>query len=90
MMVIHGSPYSGDYPGTTWPGYTTFFYMFTEMWNRIQPAWQHFKDTLEYVGRNQLILQKGVPRVDIAFYLFASPWQPASRYPSTNLQDLGM
>ncbi|KAJ9668901.1 hypothetical protein H2201_001147 [Coniosporium apollinis] len=89
MMVIHGSPYSGDYAGTTWPGYTTFFYAFTDMWNSIQPAWQHLKDSMDYIGRNQFVLQKGVPRVDLAFYLYAAPWTVTNRYPSTNLQDLG-
>lgn len=90
MMVLHGSPYSGDYPDTTWPGYTTFFYMFTEMWNRLQPCWQHLRDTLDYVGRNQLILQRGVPKVDLAIHLYTSPWRVVNRYSSTNLRDLGM
>ncbi|KAI7973218.1 hypothetical protein EIK77_004495 [Talaromyces pinophilus] len=74
MNVLHGSPYSGDYPNTTWPGYTAFFYVYTEMWNRIQPAWNHMKDILDYVGRNQFVLQKGVIKVDLAFYQFQSPW----------------
>ncbi|KIX05605.1 uncharacterized protein Z518_06477 [Rhinocladiella mackenziei CBS 650.93] len=73
MMVIHGSPYSGDYPNTTWPGYTTFYYNYFEMWN-IKPIY---------------ILQKGTARVDLAFYPYASPWTHSIQYNSTNLQDLG-
>lgn len=46
-------------------------------------------DNLDFVARNQLILQKGSPRVDLAFYLFESPWSPRTQYNSTNLQDLG-
>lgn len=90
MVVYHGSPYSGNYPNTTWPGYTTFNYMFTDMWNRIQPCWQHMKDTLDYVGRTQFILQQGVPQIDLAFYLYETPYTPVHQYPSENLQILGM
>ncbi|KAF2472794.1 uncharacterized protein BDR25DRAFT_157719, partial [Lindgomyces ingoldianus] len=89
MNVLHGFPTSTPYPNTTWPGYTTFYYAFTEMWNSIQPAWQHMRDTLDYVGRNQFVLQQGSPRVDLAFYLYASPWAPKTQYNSTNLRDLG-
>ena len=76
MNVLHGSPYSGNYPNTTWPGYTAFYYVYTEMWNRVQPAWHHMKDILDYIGRNQFILQKGVVKVDLAVYQFQSPWNP--------------
>jgi len=89
MNVFHGSPYSGNYPNTTWPGYTTFFYVYTDMWNRIQPAWKHMKDTLDYVGRNQYILQQGVEKVDVAFYLYEAPYNLIPQYPSDNLAELG-
>ncbi|KAF2187908.1 hypothetical protein K469DRAFT_567905 [Zopfia rhizophila CBS 207.26] len=89
MNVLHGFPTSTPYPNTTWPGYTTFYYEFTEMWNSIQPAWQHMTDALDYIGRNQFILQQGNPQVDLAFYLYASPWFPQVQYNSTSLQDLG-
>ena len=89
-MVIHGSPYSGDYVNTTWPGYNAFFYRFTEMWNSLQPCWQHLKDTLDFVGRNSYVLQQGVAKVDLAFYLYADPFEIVPRYNSTNLQALGM
>ncbi|KAF2180154.1 hypothetical protein K469DRAFT_753618 [Zopfia rhizophila CBS 207.26] len=89
MNVIHGFPTVTPYFNTTWPGYTAFFYMFTDMWNSIQPAWQHMSDSLDYIGRNQFILQQGTARVDLAFYFYAAPWYPRPQYNSTNLQDLG-
>jgi hypothetical protein len=89
MNVFHGSPYSGNYPNTTWPGYTTFFYQYTDMWNSIQPCWQHMKDMMDYTGRNSWVLQQGVPKIDLAFYLFENPWVPSQQYSSTNLQELG-
>jgi alpha-L-rhamnosidase len=89
MNVFHGSPFSGNYPNTTWPGYTTFAYMFTDMWNSIQPCWQHMKDMMDYVGRNQWSLQQGAPKVDLAFYLYESSYVVLQEYPSTNLQERG-
>lgn len=89
MNVFHGSPFTGNYPNTTWPGYTTFAYMFTDMWNSIQPCWQQMKDTIDYVARNQWTLQQGVPRVDLAFYLWENPYVVLQEYPSTNLQERG-
>ncbi|KAF2643404.1 hypothetical protein P280DRAFT_394111 [Massarina eburnea CBS 473.64] len=89
MNVLHGYAYSGTYPNTTWPGYSTFWFEFTEMWNQHQPAWQHMKDSLDYVGRNQWVLQQGSPKVDLAFYLYAGPWTPETKYNSTNLLGLG-
>lgn len=45
---------------------------------------------MDYVGRNQLNLQRGAPKVDLAIYLCTSPWRVENQYPSTNLQDLVM
>lgn len=89
MNVLRGFPASTHYPNTTWPGYTTFFYEFTEMWNQVQPAWRHMRDSLDFVGRNQWVLQQGSAKVDLALHLYASPWAPKSQYNSTNLRDLG-
>ena len=88
-MVLHGSPYSGNYPNTTWPGYTTFGYSYTDMWNRIQPCWQHLTDALKYIGRNQYVLQQGVPKIDLAFYLYEAPYTTLHQYSSTNLDGIG-
>lgn len=87
--IIHGAAYSGEYPNTTWPGYTTFTYQVTEMWSRIQPAWLHIKDTLDWVARNQYVMRQGFPKIDLAFYLYKSPWGQTVSYSSTNLIDLG-
>ncbi|KAK3684141.1 hypothetical protein B0T22DRAFT_383697 [Podospora appendiculata] len=80
-LVIHGFPYGGPYPGTTWPGYTPFQYEFSEMWGPRQPAWRHFNDTLLYAARNCEVLKTGVPRVDIAFYSWKQPFTAATVFP---------
>ena len=89
MNALHGYPTLTQYPNTTWPGYTPFFYLFTEVWNQVQPAWTHMRDALDYVGRNQWALQQGTPKIDLAFYLYVSPWTAAVQYNSTNLEQLG-
>lgn len=88
-MVFHGFPYSGNYVNTTWPGYVTFNFDFTEMWNNMQPCWAHFKDLLDFIGRTQHILQSGVAKVDIAFYHFEAPFTIGAKYNSRNLLELG-
>jgi hypothetical protein len=60
------------------------------MWNQVQPSWTHMRDALDYIGRNQWALQQGTPQVDLAFYVYDSPWLPLSQYNSTNLEELGM
>lgn len=89
MNVLHAFPPFTTYLNTTWPGYTPFFYYFTEMWSQVQPAWNHMRDALDYFGWNQWALQPGTPKVDLAFYLYASPWMPTVKYNSTNLNILG-
>ncbi|KAJ4354220.1 uncharacterized protein N0V89_005954 [Didymosphaeria variabile] len=89
MNVIHGFPTLAPYANTTWPGYTPFIYEFTDMWNPIQPAWQHLKDSLDFVGRNQWVLQQGQPKVDLVLYAYATPWSIISRYNSDNLRHWG-
>ncbi|CAK7225680.1 hypothetical protein SCUCBS95973_005945 [Sporothrix curviconia] len=73
-LVIHGFPYSGTYPGTTWPGYTPFQYEFGEMWGPRQPAWRQINDTLRFATRNTLVLTTGVSRVDVAFLHWEVPF----------------
>ncbi|KAH6716535.1 hypothetical protein BKA61DRAFT_717923 [Leptodontidium sp. MPI-SDFR-AT-0119] len=89
MMVIHGFAYTGEYPGTTWPGYTSFFYLFTEQWNQKHPAWKHFKDSMDYTARCQMMLQSGVPQIDLIFYLFEEPWTATNANMSENLKEAG-
>ena len=89
MEVIHGLAYSGEYTGTTWPGYNAFGFMFTEMWNSKIPSWEQIKESLEYSARHSLILQRGTPQVDVATYYYPAPWAPSPSFPSTILGSLG-
>lgn len=89
QVVVHGFPYSGPYYSTTWPGYTGFFYKFTDMWNQIQPAWQHLKDVFDFMGRTQWVLQQGTAKVDLALYLDKIPWTATTSYSSDNLRNAG-
>lgn len=74
MMMIHGFPYGGEYYDATWPGFTTFHYQYTDMYGPRQPQWRHFNDTILYTARNQLILQTGVPKLDLVFLYHSERW----------------
>ncbi|TPR02379.1 hypothetical protein CAN33_0044010 [Aspergillus niger] len=77
QIVLHGQSYTGDYHKTTWPGYTSFFMLFAESYYNKQPAWGHgFSDAIDYISRNQYILQAGQPRTDIALYNGVSMTDP--------------
>ena len=69
QFVYHGYPFTGNYPNTTWPGYTTFTYRFSSMHGPRQPAWEHYKDFMDWTARVQWIAQSGVPKIDLAFWL---------------------
>ncbi|KAK2751243.1 secreted protein [Colletotrichum kahawae] len=69
QFVIHGQSYSGNYPQTTWPGYTAFRYYVSDLYSPKRPDWDHgLQAGLDYTGRVQHIQQTGIPRTDIAFY----------------------
>ncbi|PIA92107.1 hypothetical protein CB0940_09204 [Cercospora beticola] len=68
-MVYHGYPYSGNYPNTSWPGYTTFYYRFSSMHGPRQPAWEYYNDYMSWTSRMQPIAQSGVPKMDVAFWI---------------------
>lgn len=90
QLVMHGFAYSGDYVNTTWPGYTPFQYDFTEAWNPRQPAWRHLNDTFLYAARNSMVLQQGTPKIDLAFYYNAFPWnQGGDIYMGPDLNSVG-
>ncbi|KAF7514853.1 hypothetical protein G7054_g14949 [Neopestalotiopsis clavispora] len=90
VMVLHGYAYSGDYVGTTWPGYTPFQYEYSEMWNPRQPAWRHLDDLMLYSARNSMIMRCGVPKVDIAFYYFEIPYRfGVGVYPESDMNAHG-
>ncbi|KAH9845761.1 alpha-L-rhamnosidase [Teratosphaeria destructans] len=69
QFVLHGYPFSGDYPNTTWPGFTTFTYRFSGMHGPRQPAWEYYQDYLDWIARVQFVAQSGVPKFDLAFWL---------------------
>ncbi|KAF9873062.1 hypothetical protein CkaCkLH20_09572 [Colletotrichum karsti] len=69
QFVIHGQAYSGNYPQTTWPGYTAFRYYVSDLYSPKRPDWDNgLKAALNYMARVQHIQQKGIPRTDVAFY----------------------
>ncbi|KAJ3960348.1 hypothetical protein N0V92_003020 [Colletotrichum tropicale] len=89
-VVLHGYAYSGQYPGTTWPGYTPFQYEYSDMWGPRQPAWRHLNDLMTYSARNSMIMRRGVPKVDLAFYYFEIPFKfGASVYNKSDLNEFG-
>ncbi|KAG6359492.1 hypothetical protein INS49_013013 [Diaporthe citri] len=69
QFVIHGQSYTGNYPQTTWPGYTAFIYYVSDLYSPKRPGWDNgLQAALDYIARIQHIQQKGIPRTDIAFY----------------------
>ncbi|RAH44977.1 uncharacterized protein BO95DRAFT_391087 [Aspergillus brunneoviolaceus CBS 621.78] len=69
QVVLHGQSYSGDYYNTTWPGYTAFFYLFSDSYSEKQPYWGHgFSEALNHIARLQYSQRKGVPKVDLVVY----------------------
>ncbi|KAI0107934.1 hypothetical protein F4776DRAFT_414946 [Hypoxylon sp. NC0597] len=69
QMSIHGATYSYEYANTTWPGFTSFQYMFSGQHSRHQPAWDvGYKQANDYLSRVQFVLQSGIPKVDIVFW----------------------
>ncbi|EJT69034.1 hypothetical protein GGTG_13431 [Gaeumannomyces tritici R3-111a-1] len=91
QYVIHGQVYSGNYYATTWPGYTPFSYLFSELYSDKQPYWENgLADVLGYMGRTQLVQQSGVPRVDVAVYSKQSTTSPLGvGYKAADLQKNG-
>ena len=92
QVVIHGQQFTGDYYDTTWPGYVSFFYLFSEQWSNKQPSWENgFADALNHVARMQFILQQGTPKTDVAMYNKQSATNPnlATLYAQTDLLDAG-
>ncbi|KAJ5769407.1 secreted protein [Penicillium odoratum] len=89
-FIIHGFPNSGNYGNTTWPGFTTFMYLFSAMHGPRQPAFAFYSEFLNWVSRNQFILQTGIPRVDVAFWSKSTTYTsiPTSYVP-VDLQEAG-
>ncbi|KAL0931744.1 uncharacterized protein CTRU02_212697 [Colletotrichum truncatum] len=92
QLVLHGQTYSGKYPQTTWPGYTTFSYLFSEVYSPKQPSWNlTLPDVLSYAARAQWVLQHGVPRTDVVILRshVATDWTWRTIYNHTDLEDNG-
>lgn len=68
QFILHGFPVSGGYGETTWPGFTTFAYAFSEMHGPRQPAWDFYHEWLNWTARTQFVAQTGVPKIDLAFW----------------------
>ncbi|VUC23925.1 unnamed protein product [Clonostachys rosea] len=89
QAVIHGSPYSGGYPNTTWPGMMTFGYQFSDCHNRHQPAWEDYSQIMDAMARLQYIFQSGIPRRDVLFWEKRF-WFPGNiSYARTDLEEIG-
>jgi glycosyl hydrolase family 106( putative alpha-L-rhamnosidase) len=72
QAVLHGYPYRTA-PGSTWPSWHPFSsellpFGFSENWSGVQPQWRHMRGLADYIARNDVALQSGKPRVDLAVY----------------------
>lgn len=94
--ILHGFPTSGNYPNTSWPGFTTFAYQFSEMHGVRQPAFGFYSDFLNWLSRTQFIAQRGIPKIDLAFWSKSTEYTSASyvpvsvSYSPVDLQESGM
>ncbi|SCO30892.1 uncharacterized protein FFMR_02093 [Fusarium fujikuroi] len=88
-MMIHGMAYTGEQLGSTWPGFTPFQYIYTELWSPKQPAWKYMGEMMNYTARNQFVLQQGVAKKDLAFYLYKDPFGISDEYNGTDLRASG-
>ncbi|KAK4625209.1 uncharacterized protein CLAFUR5_06080 [Fulvia fulva] len=89
---LHGMPFSGYYPNTTWPGCTPFSYVASEMHGQRQPGWEDYGGWMNYSSRLQWAMQYGVAKVDVAFWLkneSVSSTPIGARYLSDDLVRLG-
>ncbi|OJZ80886.1 hypothetical protein ASPFODRAFT_37812 [Aspergillus luchuensis CBS 106.47] len=90
QFVLHGYPNSGNYGNTTWPGFTTFSYLFSEMHGPRQPAFAYYRDFLDWLSRNQFVEQTGIPKVDIAFWSKSTTYKTVpTTYSPVDLQSTG-
>lgn len=90
QFVLHGYPFSGDYGNTTWPGFVTFNFLFSEMHGPRQPAWGFYGEWLNWTARTQFIAQTGIPKVDLVFWSKLGSYSSIStQYAPTDLVDAG-
>ncbi|KAF2096025.1 hypothetical protein NA57DRAFT_67641 [Rhizodiscina lignyota] len=90
QFVFHGYPYSGPYGNTTWPGFTTFDYQYSEMHGKRQPSWNFASDTIDFAARLQFVFQSGIPKLDVALYMKITNFPSIVRnYQPTDLEKAG-
>lgn len=89
QAVIHGSPFSGRYPNTTWPGMMTFGYQFADAHNFHQPAWNDYRGFMDNMARHQFIFQAGIPRRDVVFWEKRFWFPGNTSYALTDLHEQG-
>lgn len=91
QFIIHGYPYTGYYGNTTWPGWTTFDYAFSEMHGPRQPGWDYIKESMtDFMARHSYIFQSGIPKMDVAFYEYITTFPRIVRnYMPTDLEERG-
>ncbi|KAF4498685.1 hypothetical protein FAGAP_5163 [Fusarium agapanthi] len=85
-MTIHGMTYTGEQLGSTWPGFTPFQYIYIELWGPMQPVWKYMGEIINYTARNQFVMQQGVAKKDLAFYLYIDPFGISDEYNGTDLR----
>ncbi|KAL2811590.1 hypothetical protein BJX63DRAFT_433266 [Aspergillus granulosus] len=89
-FVLHGFPYSGLYPNTTWPSINTFVYFVSEMHGPHQLGWDFYRPAIDYIARVSDIAQMGVAKKDIAFYSKYTTYPSlAQEYTSDDLEHAG-
>lgn len=70
--VVHGFSYANA-PGDVWPGFAAFTPIggtlgYSESWGPRQPTWKHAPDFTDYLARVQYMMQRGVPKHDVAIF----------------------
>ena len=84
-FVLHGQSYTGNYTATTWPGYTAFGYLVSELYSDKQPSWDHgLGDVLNYIARMSWTQRQGVGKLDLAFFNRQSATDPTVHTLYTN------
>ncbi|KAL4963275.1 uncharacterized protein BDV14DRAFT_191102 [Aspergillus stella-maris] len=73
QIILHGQTFSENWFGTTWPGYTPFQYLFSELYSPKQPAWEHgMSDVMGYISRLQWVQRQGTAKTDVAVFMGTS------------------
>ena len=91
-FVIHGQSYSGNYTATTWPGFTAFRYLVSDLYSDKQPSWNHgLQAAMDYMSRMSWVQQQGMGKLDLAFYNRQPATDPTvhTLYTDSDLNDAG-